>query len=184
MLPFKVSVAQNKGKVMILSMGEATFASEWVRGKTAQEPPSLVYIPHRMQVGSHCSGRFWVFDILVTEAGKAQYQCRWKDLEGVTGGWQSSPSAAYTKTNLKLEAMGKGNPKFNRKENGALLVGVKYPAMQQVIRDHFRLGEQVEKNEGVKVFAEDEFAYVTSEDIFELDCIGALADDSSWWELS
>lgn len=141
-----MNIVQNERTITIVSMGEATFARVWTRERTASTPRALAHIPHGMVVEVQCSGRVWVFETWVTLRGEVEYSCRWKG-EDVSGEWQSSPSKAYVEINAKLEGLGMGNPRFNRKEDGTLLVGMTGPAVQDAIRKHFGLGRLLQPEE-------------------------------------
>ncbi|KAH9255140.1 hypothetical protein BASA81_006899 [Batrachochytrium salamandrivorans] len=144
MYPLEVAIAKNKGKVIVMSMGVERFARVWNREKKTtkdvRKPLRLTYIPHGMVVETKCSAQIWVFETQVISEAQVQYSCHCKG-ENATGKWWKTPSKAYVEANNALEKIGKGNPMFNRKENGALLVGVTYPAMQEVICKHFKLAE-------------------------------------------
>ena len=139
--PKAVTVAPNKGRIIILNPGEPEFAQVWTHeNRGERRTPSIAYVPHGLVVESKCGGRFWVFETRINraEGGVVEYRCKWKG-HPETGGWRRNPSAAYVATNDTLEMAGLGNPTFNRKENGALLVGITYPSVQKVIREHFGL---------------------------------------------
>jgi hypothetical protein len=137
----KITVEKKKKSVIVVDWGHAPFAVQEKQGRR-------VYIPDGFTVESFCFNRLWIGQTSV-RGDTIQYQFFLKSEPCKTSGWQKSASAALAVANDRLK-----NRFYKPGSNGALVIGVTYPNLQEEIVRRF--GSQLNKAEDRDDEAEDE----------------------------
>jgi hypothetical protein len=140
----KITVEKKKKSVIVVDWGHAPFAIQEKQGRR-------VYIPDGFTVESFCFNRLWIGQTSV-RGDAIQYQFFLKNEPHKTSGWQKSASAALAVANDRIK-----NRFYKPGSNGALVIGVTYPNLQEEITRRFgsSLDKAGSRDQGV-VEEEDE----------------------------
>jgi hypothetical protein len=121
----EVTVQKKKKAVLVLNWGSAPFGIEEssCRGKA--------YIPTNFEVETVAARRVWIARTRVND-GMVQYQFEPKGEPNKSSGWKKSPSGAFCEVNGIVH-----NKYYKQGSNGALIIGVTYPSLQEEILARF-----------------------------------------------
>jgi len=138
----KITVEKKKKSVVVVDFGHAPFA-------VIEKHNRKVYIPDGFTVETFCFTRMWIGQTSVRD-NVVQYQFFLKSEPHKTSGWQKSASAALALANERVK-----NKHFTPGSNGALVIGVTYPNLQDEIIKRFgsRLEQETEEEDDME--AED-----------------------------
>jgi hypothetical protein len=127
----KVTVEKKKKSVVVLDWGHAPFAVQEKQGRR-------VYIPDGFTVETFCFNKSWIGQTSV-RGDVLQYQFFLKSEPHKSSGWQKSASAALAVANERIK-----NRFYKPGSNGALVIGVTYPNLQDEITRRF--GSKLDKS--------------------------------------
>jgi hypothetical protein len=122
----KVTVEKGRKAIVILNFGSNPYVDMHT---------GLVY-PDKFQVRSKTLGLHWLAETRVIAASPfVQYRFTCEKLpEKGTGDWADSPTGAFKDaawTKLRLKSY------IHPQQNGAILIGVSYPNVQELLREKF-----------------------------------------------
>jgi hypothetical protein len=123
MQPIQVTVQERRKSIWILDFGDGTLYTNRHTG--------LVY-PNRFLVRSKTLGYDWLAETRVINTSPfVQYRFT-RELfpEEGAGKWEDSPTRAFKSAASHLE-------KYKKQMNGAVIIGVSYPNVQELIRHNF-----------------------------------------------
>jgi hypothetical protein len=122
----KITVVKGRKEVQVNSWGSLPLAKATVEGR-------VVYIPNGFEVETFSHKKYWLARTRVTASGQAEYQFVYRDYpRDGTSDWKPSPTAAYREANQRLS-----NLRYTEGSNGAIIIGVTYPNLQEIICNRF-----------------------------------------------